>query len=85
MQSGFGRRVQALGKLINSQLGIREEGFISYIEPHTKPVIAMLASLACLVLAGWFGRRIAPVAAADPGKYLGTKFVYIDAQYRVDP
>jgi hypothetical protein len=58
---------------------------MSYTKSHTKPVTAMLASLASLVLSGWLGWRIAPVAAANPGKSQGTKFVYIDAQYRVDP
>jgi hypothetical protein len=51
---------------------------------HTKLVVGMFASLACLALSGWIGWRIAPVAAATPGT-LGTKMVYIDAQYRVDP
>lgn len=45
---------------------------MSYAKPHTKPVTAMLASLACLALFGWTGWRIAPVAAANPGKSLGT-------------
>jgi hypothetical protein len=58
---------------------------MSYTKQHTKLVAAMLASLACLVLSGWLGPRIAPVAAANPGKYLGTKIVYIDNQYRMDP
>ena len=58
---------------------------MSYAKQHTKLVAAMLAWLACLVLSGWFAGRIAPVAAANPGKYLGTKAVYIDRQTRMDP
>jgi hypothetical protein len=54
---------------------------MSYTKQHTKLVAAMLASLA---LSG-FGWRIAPVAAANPGKSLGTKMVYIDRQTRMDP
>jgi hypothetical protein len=49
---------------------------------HAKLVAAMLAASASLVLSGWLGWRIAPVAAATGT--LGTKMVYIDAQYRVD-
>jgi hypothetical protein len=52
-------------------------------QKHVKRmVVATFAVLACsLVLSGW----IAHIAAANPGKSLGTKMVYIDAQYRVDP
>lgn len=48
----------------------------------TKLIAAMLVVLACLVplALGW---RITPVTAATGT--LGTKMVYIDAQYRVDP
>jgi hypothetical protein len=49
---------------------------------HAKLVAAALAVLACLVLSE-LGRPIAPVAAATGA--LGTKMVYIDAQYPVDP
>ncbi|MGH9453839.1 MAG: hypothetical protein ACRD2O_07710 [Terriglobia bacterium] len=55
---------------------------------HVKPMVtAMFVALAgSLIVAGLFGRHIiVPVAAANPGKSLGTKMVYIDAQYRVDP
>lgn len=59
---------------------------MSYPKLHTKQRAklfgAMLAALACFVLSG-LGWRIAPVGAAT-GR-LGTKMVYIDAQYRVDP
>src|SRR5882724_4117275 len=58
---------------------------MSYRKQHTKLVAAMFASLACLALSGWLAGRIAPVAAANPGKYLGTKAVYIDRQTRMDP
>lgn len=50
---------------------------------HSKSVGAVLATLACLVLSGGLSWFIAPVAASTGT--LGTKMVYIDAQYRVDP
>ena len=49
---------------------------------HTKLFAVALAVLACLVLSG-LGWRIVPVAAA--AGTLGTKMVYIDAQYSLDP
>jgi hypothetical protein len=55
-----------------------------HTKQHTKLVTATLAALSCLVLSEWLGLRIAPIAAANPGKSLGTKMVYVDAQYRVD-
>jgi len=55
----------------------------SRTKQHAKLVTAMLTALACLVLSGSLGRGI--VSAANPAKSVGTKMVYIDAQYRVDP
>jgi hypothetical protein len=57
------------------------------LQKHVKRmVVAAFAVLAySLILSGFLGPRIAPIAAANPGKSLGTKMVYIDAQYRVDP
>lgn len=58
-----------------------------HLQKHIKGMVtAALVALACsLVLSAVPGWRIAPIAAANPGKSLGTKMVYIDAQYRVDP
>jgi len=45
----------------------------------------MFVALACsLIVSGLFDGRITPVAAATPGKSLGTKMVYIETQYQVD-
>ena len=52
---------------------------------NTKQHAKLVASvLVCLALSGWLG-HIALVAAANPGKYLGTKAVHIDRQTRMDP
>jgi hypothetical protein len=58
-----------------------------HLQKHAKRIVtAVSVSLACsLVLSGFPGPRIAPVATANPAKSQGTKMVYIDAQYRVDP
>lgn len=60
-----------------------------HVQKHIKLMVIavfVFVALACsLILSGWPCWRIAPVAAANPGKYLGTKMVYIDAQYRMDP
>jgi hypothetical protein len=50
---------------------------------YSKPVGAVLAALACFVLSGGLSWFSAPVAASTGA--VGTKRVYIDAQYRVDP
>jgi hypothetical protein len=57
---------------------------MSYTKQHTKLFTAMIAVLACLVLTGWLGWRFAAVAAANPGKNMGTKTVNIDHQYSLD-
>src|ERR1700741_1950897 len=55
------------------------------VSPNRPNMLETLkTALACLALL-WLGSGLAPVAAANPGKSLGTKFGYIDAQYRVDP
>jgi hypothetical protein len=59
---------------------------MSYTKQHAKQrklVAAMLAALACLVLSGWLGWRLAPVAAANSGKSLD-KIVNLDRQFRLD-
>jgi hypothetical protein len=60
------------------------------MKSYTRELVKLIVTAALVALAyvlglpGWLAWRIAPVAAATPAT-LGTKFVYIDAQYRVDP
>jgi len=50
---------------------------------YTKQHARMIAALACAILLGWLGWRVAPVAAANTGDSLGTKFVNIFPQSRL--
>jgi hypothetical protein len=54
-----------------------------YRQHKQQKLVRAILAVACLALAGWSGWRIAPVAAANPGKSLGTKTVNIYDQNRM--